>query len=206
MVAGRSRPPTEPGLQAGSSTLLPAMLDDVTFSKEELDAARGRTINDVLAPGLDAVFVGINPGLWSGATGHHFARPGNRFWKALHGSGFTDRVLSPSEDVRLPRYGLGVTNLVGRSTARADELTPKELLDGGAALVEKLERVRPHAVAVLGIGAFRSAFRPRAELGRQEDRIADAQVWVLPNPSGLNAHYQVDALAARFAELRSALG
>jgi double-stranded uracil-DNA glycosylase len=182
------------------------MLDDVRPSEEELDAARGRTIHDVLAPRLDVVFVGINPGLWSGATGHHFAHPGNRFWKALHLSGFTDRVLSPSEDVGLPRYGLGVTNLVGRTTATAEELRRAELRDGRAALIEKLERVRPRAVAVLGIGAFRSAFRPEAVLGRQEDRIADAEVWVLPNPSGLNAHYQIDALAARFAEVRAALG
>ena len=182
------------------------MLDDVTPSRDELEAARGRTIDDVLAPGLDVVFVGINPGLWSGATGHHFARPGNRFWKALHGSGFTDRVLSPAEDVDLPTYGLGVTNLVGRTTARADELTPEELRDGAATLVDKLERVRPRALAVLGIDAYRRAFNPKATLGRQEDRIGDAEVWVLPNPSGLNAHYQLDALVALFTELRTSLG
>src|SRR5687768_16527126 len=117
-------------------------------SKEELEAARGRTIDAVLAPGLDVVFVGINPGLWSGATGHHFAGPGNRFWKALHLSGFTDRVLEPAEDIALPRFGIGVTNLVARTTARADELTRNELLDGVAALVTKLERVSPRAVAV----------------------------------------------------------
>lgn len=175
-------------------------------SKEELEAARGRTIHDVLAPRLDVVFVGINPGLWSGATGHHFARPGNRFWKALHLSGFTDRVLSPAEDVELPQYGLGVTNLVGRTTATAGELTRAELRDGGAALSEKIEWVRPRAVAVLGIGAFRSAFDPNAVLGRQEDRIADAELWVLPNPSGLNARYQLEALAAHFAEVRAAVG
>jgi TDG/mug DNA glycosylase family protein len=181
------------------------MLDVVTPSKDELEAARGRTLHDVLAPGLDVVFVGINPGLWSGATGHHFARPGNRFWKALHRSGFTDRVLSPSEDVRLPKYGLGVTNLVGRTTARADELATKEIRDGAAALVEKLERVRPRAVAVLGIDAYHSAFRSDAVLGLQDERIASAEVWVLPNPSGLNAHYQLDELSARFAEVRAAL-
>jgi double-stranded uracil-DNA glycosylase len=183
------------------------MLHDVTPSKEELDAARGRTIDAVLAPGLDVVFVGINPGLWSGATGHHFAGPGNRFWKALHLSGFTPRVLSPAEDIALPRYGLGVTNIVARATARADELTDAELRDGVAALVEKLDRVSPRAVAVLGIGAFRSAFRrPKAALGRQEDRFADADVWVLPNPSGLNAHYPLSALVPRFTEVRVALG
>jgi TDG/mug DNA glycosylase family protein len=182
------------------------MLGDVTPSKDELDAARGRTISDVLAPRLDVVFVGINPGLWSGATGHHFARPGNRFWKALHRSGFTDRVLSPSEDVVLPTYGLGVTNLVGRTTARADELTPSELRDGGAALVEKLAPVRPRAVAVLGIDAFHSAFNPKATLGRQEERIAGAETWMLPNTSGLNAHYQLDELVTLFAEVRASLG
>jgi TDG/mug DNA glycosylase family protein len=192
------------------------MLDDVKPpelpkrarpSKEELEAARGRTIDAVLAPGLDVVFVGINPGLWSGATGHHFAGPGNRFWKALHLSGFTDRVLTPAEDIALPRFGIGVTNLVARTTARADELTKTELQDGVAALVDKLERVSPRAVAVLGIGAFRSAFvRPKAALGRQADRIADAEVWVLPNPSGLNAHYPLGELVSRFAEVRGALG
>lgn len=187
------------------------MLDDVKPkpsrpSKDELEAARGRTIDDVLAPGLDVVFVGINPGLWSGATGHHFARPGNRFWKALHGSGFTHRVLSPAEDEDLPTYGLGVTNLVGRTTARADELTPEELRDGAATLVDKLERVRPRALAVLGIDAYRRAFNPKATLGRQEGQIGDAEVWVLPNPSGLNAHYQLDALVALFTELRTSLG
>jgi TDG/mug DNA glycosylase family protein len=176
-------------------------------SKVELEAARGRTIPAVLAPELDVVFVGINPGLWSGATGHHFAHPQNRFWKALHLSGFTDRELSPTEDVALPRYRLGVTNIVGRTTATAKELTRAELREGGVALIEKLERVRPRAVAVLGMGAFRKAFRrPRAILGRQKERIADAQLWMLPNPSPLNAQYSLDELAARFAEVRASLG
>jgi double-stranded uracil-DNA glycosylase len=182
------------------------MLHEVKPSKQELEAARGRMIPAVLEKELDVVFVGINPGLWSGATGHHFAGPGNRFWKALHLSGFTPRVLSPAEDVTLPRYGLGVTNLVGRTTATADELTKPELRDGVAALVEKLDRVSPRAVAMLGIGAFRSAFRrPRAALGHQEDRIADAELWVLPNPSGLNAQYPLGALVPRFAEVRASL-
>jgi double-stranded uracil-DNA glycosylase len=189
------------------------MLDDVKRSKpskpskDELEAARGLTIPAVLGPELDVVFVGINPGLWSGATGHHFAGPGNRFWKALHLSGFTeDRVLSPVEDVTLPQYGIGVTNLVARTTAKADELTREELQSGAAALAKKLARVSPRAVAVLGIGAFRSAFgRPKAVLGRQEDPIADAEVWVLPNPSGLNAHYPLGALVSHFAEVRASL-
>lgn len=179
----------------------------MTPSKEELAAARGRTIHEVLATGLDVVFVGINPGLWSGATGHHFAHPRNRFWKALYRSGFTDRELSPAEDVVLPQYALGVTNLVGRTTAKADELTREELREGGAALIERLERVRPRAVAVLGMGAFRNAFcRPKAILGRQMDRIADAELWMLPNPSPLNAQFSLDELAARLAEVRASLG
>jgi double-stranded uracil-DNA glycosylase len=177
----------------------------MSLSKDELEAARGRTIPAVLAPDLDVVFVGINPGLWSGATGHHFAGPGNRFWKALHGSGFTDRVLSPAEDVDLPTYGLGVTNLVPRATARADELAPAELREGAAALIAKVERVRPRALAVLGIGAYRSAFDHGATLGRQAHPIGDAEVWALPNPSGLNAHYQLDALVRLFAELRASV-
>jgi TDG/mug DNA glycosylase family protein len=175
-------------------------------TKTDLENALGTSIPHVLALGLDVLFVGINPGLWSGATGHHFAGPGNRFWKALHLGGFTDRVLSPFEDVELPRYGLGVTNLVNRTTASADDLESEELQTGGAALVVKLERVRPRVAAILGIGAYGTAFdSPKANLGRQEERLAGAEVWVLPNPSGRNAHYQLDALAALFAEVRAAV-
>jgi double-stranded uracil-DNA glycosylase len=174
-------------------------------TKDDLEAARGLSIPDVLGPDLDVVFVGINPGLWSGAVGHHFARPGNRFWKALHGGGFTERVLSPAEDASLLERDLGVTNLVNRTTATAAELSDEELRDGARRLAERLEPLRPRFVAVLGIGAYRTGFgRPKASLGPQEERIAGARLWVLPNPSGLNAHYQLDALIQRFRELRAA--
>ena len=175
-------------------------------TKDEREAARGREIPEVLGPRLRVVFVGINPGLWSGATGHHFANPGNRFWKALHRSGFTARELSPFQDATLLRRGLGVTNLVARTTARADELAPDELRAGAKRLVERLETFRPRAVAFLGLGTYRTAFdRPKGDPGPRRERIAGARVWVLPNPSGLNAHYQLDALADLFADLRVAL-
>jgi TDG/mug DNA glycosylase family protein len=163
-------------------------------------------VPDVLAPGLDVVFVGINPGLWSGWAGHHFARPGNRFWKALHGAGFTQRVLSPAEERTLLDRELGVTNLVARSTATADELSADELRTGAIALERRLAPLRPRFVAVLGIGAYRTAFgRRRAALGPQEEAVGGSRLWVLPNPSGLNAHYQLDTLVERFRELRSAV-
>ena len=180
--------------------------EDRAPSRAELDAARGRTIPDVLAPNLDVVFVGINPGLWSGAVGHHFARPGNRFWKALHRSGFTDRIVSPFEDAGLLRSGIGLTNLVARATATAAELSKEELRAAPSLLDRKLAPLRPRIVAMLGIGAYRTAFaRPEASLGPQDRWIGEAPMWVVPNPSGLNAHHQIDDLAARFAEVRSAL-
>lgn len=176
-------------------------------TRDELEAARGREIRHVLARDLALVFVGINPGLWSGATGHHFAKPGNRFWPTLHRSGFTDRQLAPHEDVLLPRYALGVTNLVGRTTARADELTDDEIRDGARALARRLRPYRPRTVAVVGVGAFRLGFeRPKAGIGPSDVELAGARVWALPNPSGLNAHYQLDDLARVFAELRVELG
>lgn len=175
-------------------------------TKAELEAARDRTVPDVLADGLSVVFVGINPGLWSAATGHHFARPGNRFWKALHLSGFTDRVLLPSEEASLLDVGLGVTNLVARATATADQLAAEEIRAGARGLAGKLRQLRPRAVAILGVTAYRTAFDlPKAAIGEQDASIAGARTWVLPNPSGLNAHYQVDDLAELFAELRRAL-
>jgi TDG/mug DNA glycosylase family protein len=175
-------------------------------SRRDLAAAIGRTIPDVMAPDLSVLFCGINPGLWSAATGHHFARPGNRFWPALHRSGFTPRLLRPDEQSELPGYGLGITNLVARGSARADELTPAELVAGGRALAGKVRRWRPGWVAVLGVGAYRSAFGDRrAVVGERPERLGGARVWILPNPSGLNAHYQLDDLAAEFAALRAAL-
>ncbi|MFC9325259.1 G/U mismatch-specific DNA glycosylase [Kitasatospora sp. NPDC057015] len=174
---------------------------------EQLAAAQDATIPDIAAPGLTVLFCGINPGLWSGATGRHFARPGNRFWPALHRSGFTPRQLRPDEQEQLLDLGLGITNVAPRTTAKADELTRDELRAGGAALAERVARLRPRALAVLGIGAYRTAFgRPRATVGRQPDGLGDSEVWVLPNPSGLNAHYTLDALAEEFGRLREAVG
>ena len=174
-------------------------------TRHDLAAAAGRTIPDVLSPGLSVVFCGINPGLYSAATGYHFARPGNRFWPALHRGGFTPRLFAPPEQAELLRYGLGITNLVARGTARADELTTVELRDGGRLLESKLLSVRPAWVAVLGVSAYRAAFgRPRSTVGPQPDRIGQSRVWVLPNPSGINAHYTVDTLAVEFARLQVA--
>jgi double-stranded uracil-DNA glycosylase len=164
------------------------------------------TLPDVLGPGLDVLFCGINPGLLSAAKGQHFARPGNRFWPALHLSGFTPRLLKPSEQDELPRYGLGITNLVARPTARADELTAEELRAGGVRLTALARRYRPKVVAVVGVTAYRAAFgRKAAAIGPQEELIASSRLWVLPNPSGLNAHYQLPALAEVFGRLRSEL-
>jgi double-stranded uracil-DNA glycosylase len=172
-----------------------------------LAAATGRQVPDVLAPDLRVLFCGINPGLWSAAVGHHFARPGNRFWKALHLSGFTPRLLAPDEEVELLRLGLGITNLVDRATATAADLTAEELRAGAGRLAAKVATARPEVVAVLGVGAYRTSFaRPKATVGPQQDLIAGARSWVLPNPSGLNAHYQLPALAEAFATLRCSLG
>jgi TDG/mug DNA glycosylase family protein len=172
----------------------------------QLAAARGLRLRDVIAPGLRVLFVGINPGLYSGAVGHHFARPGNRFWGALRASGFTSRLLSAFEDRTLLESGIGVTNVCARTTARADELTPRELREGARRLRRKLRRYRPVVVAFLGIGAYRAAFgRPASRVGEQEEKVAGARVWLLPNPSGLNAHYQPAALARLFRRLRAAV-
>lgn len=172
-------------------------------TRADLAAAAGRTVPDVVGPDLRVLFSGINPSLYSAATGHHFARPGNRFWPALHRSGFTDRQLHPSEQGLLPALGLGITNVAARATARADELSQAELVDGGAVLRALAERWQPRFLAVLGVTAYRSAFdRPKAAIGPQDERIGGVPVWVLPNPSGLNAHYTVDGLAAEFAKLR----
>ena len=171
----------------------------------ELAAAQGKTIPDVIAPGLDVLFCGINPGLYSAATGRHFARPGNRFWPALHRSGFVPRQLRPAEQDLLLGYGHGITNLVARGTARADELTAAEIVAGGEILTAKVRRYRPRWLAVLGVTAYRTAFGVReARVGRQAGSIGDTGVWVLPNPSGLNAHYPLDRLVAEFGRLRRA--
>lgn len=173
----------------------------------DLAAGADRTIPDVVAPGLSVLFSGINPGLWSAATGLHFARPGNRFWPTLHRAGFTPRRLDPSEQSGLLCQGLGITNVAARATARADELSRTELLEGGAALCEKVLRLRPAWLAVVGIGAYRTAFGHRdAVVGAQEEGVGETRVWVLPNPSGLNAHWPAPALAEEFARLRDAAG
>ena len=173
----------------------------------DLEAAREKTVPDVVAPGLQVLFSGINPGLYTAATGHHFARPGNRFWPALHDAGFTERRLRPDEQEILLELGFGVTNIVRRATARAGELDPEELRQGGRVLVSKVERLGPRWLAVVGVTAYRTAFgRPRTVVGAQEERIGGTSVWVLPNTSGLNAHWSAATLAEEFARLRAATG
>jgi double-stranded uracil-DNA glycosylase len=168
----------------------------------ELADARERSLADILAPSLRVLLVGINPGLYSAAIGHNFGRPGNRFWKVLALSGFTPRVLAPEEEAELPRYGLGITNLVARASARAEELSRDELQAGAVRLAARVREYAPKVVAVLGVTAYRSAFqRPRAQLGLQPEQLADARLWVLPNPSGLNAHHQLPELARLFSAL-----
>ena len=178
---------------------------NVRPTREEVAAAAGRTIPDLVGPDLRVLFSGINPSLYSAATGHHFARPGNRFWPALHRSGFTDRQLHPSEQGVLPGLGLGITNVVARASARADELSPAELVEGGALLAALAAHWRPRYLAVLGVTAYRAAFgRPKATVGSQEDTVGGVPVWVLPNPSGLNASWTTPRLAEAFEELRRA--
>jgi double-stranded uracil-DNA glycosylase len=174
-------------------------------SKADLAAAVDRTIADVIGPDLRVLFCGINPGLYSAATGWHFGRPGNRFWPALHRSGFTPAQLHPSAQASLVDLGLGITNIVPRASARADELSAAELVAGAAGLADKAARFRPRWVAVLGVTAYRTAFaRRRATLGPQDETLGRARLWILPNPSGLNAHFQLDDLATEFAALRAA--
>ncbi|WP_199552064.1 G/U mismatch-specific DNA glycosylase [Streptomyces sp. N35] len=175
------------------------------YSRAELEAARGRIVDDVVAGGLRVLFCGINPGLLTAASGFHFARPGNRFWPVLHLSGFTPRQLHPCEQRELLSYGLGITNVVARATARADELTPQEYVAGGRILEAKVERLAPRWLAVVGVTAYRAAFGERtAKIGPQERTIGGSRVWVLPNPSGLNAHWTAQTMAEEFARLREA--
>ena len=175
-------------------------------TREELRAAAGRTVPSVIAPGLRVLFCGVNPGLYSAATGHHFAWPGNRFWSTLHAAGFTARRLSPAEERELLALGYGITNVVRRATASAAELSRDELAEGARRLARQVRRYRPGVLAVLGIDAYRTAFgRPRAALGRQPDPMGDTTVWALPNPSGLNASYRPAELARLYGELRADL-
>ncbi len=175
-------------------------------TREDLAAAEGEAVPDVIAPGLSVLFCGINPGLYSAAVGHHFARPGNRFWKALHRSGFTDRVLSPFEDGALLGVGVGITNLVERATAGASDLSAAELRQGTRRLEPKVARHRPAVVAFAGMQAYRTAFaRPRARMGPQQATLCGSRLWLLPNPSGAQARYQLDDLVGVFTELRAAV-
>jgi TDG/mug DNA glycosylase family protein len=176
-------------------------------TKAELAAAHDKRVKDVIAPGLDVLFCGINPGLYTAAIGHHFGRPGNRFWPALHRSGFTPRLLTPYEEGELLEFGLGITNLVPRTTPGEKDLAREELRKGASSLRRKVARYHPTYLAVLGVGAYRSGFGvPRATVGPQPEAIAETKMWVLPNPSGLNAHYQLDALVEHFGELARATG
>ena len=174
-------------------------------SRIQISDAVGRTVPDLIGPDLLVLFCGINPGLYSAATGHHFARPGNRFWPALHRAGFTERLLGAWEERQLLELRFGITNLVARSTAAAAELGPEELPAGRKRLLRKVRGYRPRWVAILGIGAFRAAFgRRAASAGRQLDAFGGAGLWVLPNPSGLNANHQLGDLELAFRELREA--
>jgi len=172
----------------------------------DLAAASGKTIPDVLPPPgqpFRVLFCGINPGLYSAATGWHFARPGNRFWPALHQSGFTPRQLLPSEQELLAGYGLGITNVAARATAQAAELAKDELIEGGRRLAGLVADRRPAFVAIAGVTAYRTAFgRPKAQVGPQDETLAGARLWILPNPSGLNAHWSAPRIAAEFRALR----
>jgi double-stranded uracil-DNA glycosylase len=191
------------GKLISTSTDLTSVIKPWKPTKEQLLAATEKTVRDVIAPDLRVLFSGINPGLYTAAVGHHFARPGNRFWPALYAGGFTERVLSPFEERELLKSGYGITNVVARATATADLLTREEIVKGGERLSAKVLRYRPRVLAVLGVGAYRTAFnQPKATVGRQEERIGDTTLWVLPNPSGLNANYQAPALARLFRELR----
>ena len=175
-------------------------------TKEQLLAATEKTVRDVIAPDLRVLFSGINPGLYTAAVGHHFARPGNRFWPALYAAGFTDRLLSPFEERELLKSGYGITNVVARTTATANLLTKEEIVAGGERLRAKVLRYHPKVLAILGLGAYRTAFnQPKATVGRQPDLIGNTVLWVLPNPSGLNANYQPAALARLLRELRDAV-
>lgn len=175
-------------------------------TKADLAAAAGQHVPDLIAPNVRVLFCGINPSLYSAAVGHHFARPGNRFWPTMYAAGFTDRLLTPAEERELLVHGYGITNLVDRASATADELAPAELVIGRQQLMTKIHAYQLQAIAVLGVGAYRTAFaRPQAVIGRQPERIDQAMLWVLPNPSGLNAHYQLADLARAYRDFRLAL-
>jgi TDG/mug DNA glycosylase family protein len=175
-------------------------------TKQQLLAAEDKTVRDVIVPGLRVLFCGINPGLYTAAVGHHFARPGNRFWPALFAAGFTERLVSPFDERELLQRGYGITNVVMRTTASANGISREELRQGGEQLAAKVRKYRPRVLAILGLGAYRTAFeKPKAVIGRQEEVIGETIIWVLPNPSGLNAHYQANDLARLFGDLKQAV-
>jgi TDG/mug DNA glycosylase family protein len=175
-------------------------------TRVDVAAAEGKTLPDVIAPALDVLFCGINPGLYTAAVQQHFGRPGNRFWPTLHRAGFTPHLFHPSEQYELLKLGYGITNVVARATAAADALSRDELLAGGKALTRRVLKYKPRYLAIVGIGAYRTAFqRPKAKLGLQQETIGETKIWVLPNPSGLNANYQAGALVGLFRELREAV-
>ncbi len=173
-------------------------------TRAELEAARRKTVKDVIRGGLDVLFIGINPGLYTAAIGHHFGRPGNRFWPALNLSGLLRRPLTPYDSERLLESNLGITNIVSRATARADELSREELRRGAEILKRKILRFKPRQAAFLGLGLYRDAFdRPRAGVGLQRETIGATKLWVFPNPSGLNAHWHIPDYARMFRRLKS---
>lgn len=201
-----SRPPKIDDPAAIPSAASPGSLRPWRPTPAQVQAARDRGLEDLIAPGLHVLFVGINPGLYTAAIGHHFGRPGNRFWPALHAGGFTPRLYSPFEEHLLLSLGYGITNLVNRATATADEVGRDELEAGERILAAKVRQYRPRFAAIVGLTAYRIAFRrPRAVLGRQPELLESAVLWVLPNPSGLNAHHQPRDLAKLFGELRAAV-
>ena len=173
-------------------------------TREQIQAATRKRLKDVIAPNLKVLFCGINPGLYSAAAGHNFARPGNRFWPTLFAAGFTDRLLSPFEEEELLLRGYGITNIASRATARAEELSREELVRGAGKLISKVHRFQPQYLAIVGVTAYRVAFEvPKASLGLQEKTIKQTRIWVLPNTSGLNAHHQMPELVERFQQLRN---
>jgi TDG/mug DNA glycosylase family protein len=197
-----SRKPRRKASSSSKPTRSPAATWSSPPSKADPKRPSRADLRDVIAPGLKVLFCGINPGLYSAATGFHFARPGNRFWPALHAAGFTPRLFHASENQALLGLGYGLTNLVNRGTATADELSKEELASGGRRLAAKVRRFRPRAVAFVGLGAYRAAFgRPTATLGLQPEPLEGAEVWVLPSPSGLNANYPLPALIQLFRQL-----
>lgn len=192
-----------PAKKAGAKRVALDVQQPPKPTKAELAAAVNETVPDLVRPGLRVLFCGINPGLYTTAIGHHFGRPGNRFWPALYGAGFTNRLLQPWEERELLDAGLGITNVVPRTTATAAELSADDYAAGGKRLTALVEKNQPKVLAVLGVGAYRAAFSQKtASLGLQHETIGQTKIWVLPNPSGLNANYQLVDLVRLFDELR----